>query len=99
MFKACDKKVKPTRIKSHTQTQTNALLHSISLVNGLGRLRSDHDAMLTLEGDSNVILLQTANYLLGWFTEKKAGRSSSVWFVRQHMCSLFSGFFSPCFPM
>ena len=43
------------------------------VVNGLGQLRSDHDAMLTLEGDNNVILLQSANYLLGWFSEKKAG--------------------------
>lgn len=62
--------------RKYQATQKDTLLHFIALyflVNGLGKLRSDHDAILTVEGDNNIILLQTANYLLGWFTEKKAG--------------------------
>ena len=42
-------------------------------VNQFGKLRDDHDMLLTVEGDDNVILIQTANYLLGWFTAKEAG--------------------------
>ena len=42
-------------------------------VNQFGKLRDDHDMLLTVEGDDNVILIQTANYLLGWFTAKETG--------------------------
>ena len=42
-------------------------------VNRLGKLRDDLDANLTYEGDNNVILLQTSNYLLDVYEKKKAG--------------------------
>ena len=47
-------------------------------VNQLGAIRNDHDPNLTYEGDNYVLLQQTANYLLGWFTEKQEGLINSA---------------------
>lgn len=45
-------------------------------MNRLGDLRNDNDPSLTYEGDNNVILQQTANYLLG-FIESSGNKISS----------------------
>lgn len=47
-------------------------------VNQIGRLRDDLDANLTYEGDNNIILLQSSNYLFDVFEKKKAGRYMCV---------------------
>ena len=52
---------------------TYFLLMYFPTVNQFGRLREDHEALLTFEGDNNVILLQTAKYLLSFFEGKTAG--------------------------
>ena len=58
--------------------------------NRLGRLRSDHEALLTFEGDNNVILLQTANYLLDLFRRKTAGGCGLITRILTMVPVLFS---------
>ena len=43
--------------------------------------------LLTVEGDDNVILIQTANYLLGWFAAKEAGECASCFIHQTHLDS------------
>eukprot|EP00731_Ephydatia_muelleri_P022450 Em0015g33a len=47
--------------------------HGYLAANQFGSLRGSVDSLLTAEGDNNLILFQTAAYILGVFAEKQAG--------------------------
>ncbi len=48
----------------------------VCVVNRLGMLRNNNDPNLTYEGDNNVLLQQTANYLMAWYTNKQKGKNT-----------------------
>ncbi|KAF1380360.1 hypothetical protein PFLUV_G00162850 [Perca fluviatilis] len=57
--------------KSDRQAEMGREIHAIGCsMNRLGDLRNDNDPNCTYEGDNNVLLQQTSNYLLSWLHAK-----------------------------
>ena len=63
---------------SASWSTVTSMLSSCLTVCRFGELRDNHEPNLTYEGDNNVLLQQTANYLLGVLQERMSGETVMV---------------------